>query len=178
MNKKMLIIGVIVIGSVLVSSCNKTKRRIIGTWESTDNKIDGKNEFVASDTYLDPNCGNLSATLKMRADKVTLTIKKDESYTMETRFTGSVNITSDFCGTGSKSIDSFATEQGTWSLVDKTKILFQPKDAKSYECEIVEVTKSKLQLKCPCVEDCSFDILGDNDIDYTVGDWEINAAKK
>ncbi len=178
MRKNTAIIGIFLIGAIVISSCNNTKRRIVGTWESTDIKTDGKNELVVSDNANDISCGEVSATQKLTADKVTLTIKKDESYLMETRFSGSIDITSTFCSPISIVIDTFVKEEGTWTLVDKKKILFQPKDAKQYECDIIELTKKSLQIKCPCVEDCSIDVLGDNDVDYTLGEWEMNATKR
>ncbi|NPA35178.1 MAG: hypothetical protein GXO48_09650 [Chlorobi bacterium] len=178
MNRNLAIIGALLIGAVVLSSCNNTKRRIVGTWESTDIKIDGKNELVVSDNANAGLCGEANATMKTSFNRVTLTIKKDESYLAESRVSSTITVTYDLCQTQTANLDTFFTEEGAWSLVDKNKILFQPKDGKQYECEIIELTKSSLKLKCPCVEDCAIDVLGDNDVDYTIGDYEMNATKK
>ncbi len=177
MSKGKLIIGTLIIGAIVLSSCKNPKRRLPGTWESRDNRIDGKNELIASDQAGHILCGGVNASMKITFEKITLKINKDESYQAEIRSRTTLDLTYDACPKESLTKDTTINEEGTWTLVDKTKIRFMPKDGKQYECEIVELSKTKLQLKCPCVEDCSLDILGDGDVDYTIGDWEFNGTK-
>ncbi len=177
MKKTLLTVGLLAF-ALLVQSCSKPEKRIVGTWKATTVTIDGKQKVTFGDQANDDLCGNISANLSLEIADLILTFTKDKNYQMNMRTLSNYTIDLNVCGDDRGSSDTTMAEEGTWEFVSKEKLMFKSKDGDVYECDVLELKKKSLRLKCPCVRDCEIDLLGDGDIDYTIGYWEGTFSKQ
>ena len=133
---------------VILISCTRTEKRLYGFWKTTSLKLDNQSQLTITENESHPPCGNITGTTTIKAIESYLTFHKDNFYQLSIGLQGQTEIKSDSCPVDKETFKEYYSEYGSWTLLDKNIIFFQPDVGDPYQCTIVSLKKNKLSLDC------------------------------
>ena len=137
------------IGAIIaLSGCSSPEKKLYGFWKTTSLKLDNQSELTITETDSNSYCGNIKGTTIVKVTDSYLTFHKNKFYQLSIGFEVETELKSDSCEGRTEAFKDYYSEYGSWTMLEKDVIFFQPNMGNPYQCTITDVKKKSLSLDC------------------------------